>query len=375
MGIMTRFKSLTPLVLTASIALAAPASADKYAGEFLKIPVGARAIGMGGAFVAVTDDATAAYWNPAGAVYLPYREVVFQHAEKFGKLLNHDYLGGVLPLGGEKSHGSAVGLSIIRLGVDDIPITPRAGQLRPGVDFLDFGPDNDESTPDPGQNNGIWDPGERLLISSEDLYLASSSDLAALLTYARQAGPHWAFGGNLKFVHQSIPDTLPGDHVTSFGAGLDGGVLYMPREHVTLGAVVHDLTTTYLGWSNGTREHISPTIDTGASISVFPSERHALTFACDLAWGFEGRALDSQIDLGQVTLDIRAGAEYWYKNMFALRAGADGKDLTFGTGIRYKHFGADYAAQLSRFFAADDPTFPNDTELDTTHLVSLGISW
>ena len=36
------------------------------AAQFLKIGVGARAIGMGGAFVAVADDATAIYWNPAG---------------------------------------------------------------------------------------------------------------------------------------------------------------------------------------------------------------------------------------------------------------------------------------------------------------------
>src|SRR5436189_12209 len=79
--------------------LAAPAFADKYAAEFLKIPVGPRAIGMGAAFVAVSDDATAPYWNPAGMVYLPYREVVAMHSEKFGSLANHDYLTGVVPLG------------------------------------------------------------------------------------------------------------------------------------------------------------------------------------------------------------------------------------------------------------------------------------
>src|ERR1051325_2517743 len=53
---------------------AAPAGATKYAAEFLKIPVGARAVGMGGAFAAVADDATSPFWNPAGMVYLPYKE-------------------------------------------------------------------------------------------------------------------------------------------------------------------------------------------------------------------------------------------------------------------------------------------------------------
>src|SRR6478672_5641388 len=37
-----------------------------FDGQFLKIGVGARAEGMGGAFVAVSDDASALYWNCAG---------------------------------------------------------------------------------------------------------------------------------------------------------------------------------------------------------------------------------------------------------------------------------------------------------------------
>jgi hypothetical protein len=37
-----------------------------FDGQFLKIDVGARASGMGGAFVAISDDASALYWNCAG---------------------------------------------------------------------------------------------------------------------------------------------------------------------------------------------------------------------------------------------------------------------------------------------------------------------
>jgi hypothetical protein len=372
---MTLAKTSSFLAVLALLLIAIPASATKYAGEFLKIPVGARAIGMGGAFTAVTDDATAAYWNPAGMVYLPYHEVIFQHAEKFGSLLNHDYLGGVLPLGGPKSKQGALGFSIIRLATDNIPITPRAGQLREGIDYNDFGTDNDPSTPGNGQGNHQWDPGERLLISPEDLFMASSSDLAALVSYARQRGPHLAYGANLKFVRQSIPDTLPGQHVTSFGAGVDAGILYMPSEMLTLGATVHDLTTTYLSWSNGTREYVVPTLTTGASFNFFPADRHTLTCALDINWGFDNRRNDSQIKIGSQTADLSAGVEYWYRNTLALRTGVSGKDLSFGAGVRYRHFGADYAASLNRFFATDDKNFPSDTELDTTHLVSIGYSW
>jgi len=205
--------------------------------------------------------------------------------------------------------------------------------------------------------------------------MASASDLAALISFARQRGPHWGFGGNLKFVRQSIPDTIPGEHVTSFGAGLDAGVLYMPTDAVTIGAAVHDLTTTYLAWSNGTRELIVPTLDSGAAFNFFPAEHHALTWGVDLAWGFEGRKLDSQIKLGRLTADVRTGLEYWYRSTFALRSGVKGKDLDFGAGVRYKHFAADYAAALHRFFASDDKQFPDDTQLNVTHLVSVGVSW
>jgi len=57
--------ALFPLV---SLLLASPpACAQVTTGlDFLNIGVGARASGMGGAFVAVADDASAAYWNPAG---------------------------------------------------------------------------------------------------------------------------------------------------------------------------------------------------------------------------------------------------------------------------------------------------------------------
>ena len=60
-------------VAVLGLLLAAPAFATKYAGEFLKAPVGPRAIGMGAAFTAVADDATAPYWNPAGMVYITYK--------------------------------------------------------------------------------------------------------------------------------------------------------------------------------------------------------------------------------------------------------------------------------------------------------------
>jgi hypothetical protein len=374
------------VLLVSAFLVPTPAAATKYAGEFLKIPVGPRAIAMGGAFTAIADDATSPHWNPAGMIYLPYREVVFQHAERFGNLLNQDYLSAVFPLGGPEGHQSALGVSVVRLAVDDIPITPLGSQLRPGQDFDDYGIDRDPFTDDFGQNNGTWDVGERLRLGPEDLYLASSSDLAVNLSYARHRGRHFAFGANVKFVRQSLPNSEPTydanqqrvtgvGRATSFGMGLDAGAVWMPNDAITLGAVAHDLTTTYLAWSNGTREIVAPTVTTGAAFSFRPAESHAITWALDLGFGFEDRALDSQIAIGAVNADVRTGVEYWYRNTLALRTGAEGKNLAFGAGLRYKQVGVDYAASLHRFFAADDDQFPDDADLDATHLVSLAVNW
>ena len=67
------------LFLIALLALplaCASARADKYAGEFLKLGVGARALGMGGAFVGLADDASAGYWNPAGLAFMSSHQVM-----------------------------------------------------------------------------------------------------------------------------------------------------------------------------------------------------------------------------------------------------------------------------------------------------------
>ena len=58
----TVFTIIILLCLSASIQ---NTYAETNTANFLRIGVGARAAGMGNAFVAIADDATAAYWNPA----------------------------------------------------------------------------------------------------------------------------------------------------------------------------------------------------------------------------------------------------------------------------------------------------------------------
>ena len=88
-----------PLALLGSLLWSGPALATRYAGEFLRIGVGARALGMGSAFVGLADDGTAAFWNPAGLATLSERQVTAMHAEQFGSIVQYDFLSYVMPVG------------------------------------------------------------------------------------------------------------------------------------------------------------------------------------------------------------------------------------------------------------------------------------
>jgi len=77
------FGMLTVLAIVASVCTPSQALFTKIgmAGlTFLKIGVG-RSSGMGDAFVAVADDATAAYWNPAGLALVTGRQALVNHVD------------------------------------------------------------------------------------------------------------------------------------------------------------------------------------------------------------------------------------------------------------------------------------------------------
>jgi hypothetical protein len=95
----------------------------KYAGEFIAIGVGGRALGLGGAYTALASDITAGYWNLSGLSAVMYPQVSLMHDERFAGLVNYDYGAVAVPVG----LLSSLALSVIHLGIDDIPNTQRAG--------------------------------------------------------------------------------------------------------------------------------------------------------------------------------------------------------------------------------------------------------
>jgi hypothetical protein len=285
----------------------------KYAGEFLAIGVGGRALGMGGASVALAEDVTAGFWNPAGLARIDYPQVALMHNEQFGSLLNHDYGAVAIPIGPMTS----LGISIIRLGIDDIADTRAAG-----VD---------------ANGNPTYDLTQFSRIDPNRVSYFNAADWAFLFTYARRVSPEFSYGANLKLLRRSIAD-----HAAT-GVGIDVGAWYMPMEGLFLGANLQDITTTFLAWDTGTNELISPTMKVGGAYHV---EALGGTFipALDLDVRFENRQTASMFHLGLVSADAHTGLEYQFKKLVSLRAGySDVKQFTLGAGLRLPKVNIDYS--------------------------------
>src|SRR5690349_1150512 len=79
-GVTKRMSLLLALSLCLSVTPSTKASGPgTTTGELLKIPVSARAIGMGEAYTAAADDSSALAWNPAGLSFAQQKEAAFMH--------------------------------------------------------------------------------------------------------------------------------------------------------------------------------------------------------------------------------------------------------------------------------------------------------
>lgn len=303
----------------------------KYAGEFISLGVGGRALGMGGAFVALANDVTAGYWNPAGLSHIEYPQIALMHDERYGSLVNYDYGSVAIPVGAFTSWG----FSVIRLGVDDIPDTRNAG-----ID---------------ANGNLTYDPNQFSRIDPSRVTYFNAADWAFYVTYSKKSSEEFSYGANLKVIRRELGDA------SATGLGIDIGVWYTPFDNMVLGANLQDVTTTFLAWNTGTNELISPTMKVGSAYFI---EAFGGRFApaVDFDVRFENRKYASTAHLGPVSFDLHTGLEFQFKNLIALRAGYnDVKQMSFGAGIRLPKLNIDYS--FARFATAD--------RLDDTHRISL----
>ena len=275
--------------------------AQKYTAEFLNMGVGARALGMGGAFVAIANDATACYWNPAGLALLRQREMTMMHATRFSGIVHSNFVNFVYP----DQKGNAFGISWFRIGVDDIPKSTKLDEFnRPIIE---------------GYMKNV--------------------DQAIFLSYSRQAAEKLYLGGNIKAIRQTVGDN------SALGFGLDLAVLYRLANCVSLGLNLQDLAGTFIYWDTGHRDTKNPTLKWGVAFTKsFSKLKGDLTLAVDQNIRFEGETNENTFSVGDFAgSDFQFGAEYWLFNLIAFRAGLDRQYLTAGTGLKLKMFEIDYA--------------------------------
>lgn len=175
----------------------------------MNIGVDARAFGMANAMVSHTNDVNSGYWNPAGLLNLEDNQASLMHANYFANIAQYDYIAFGKPIDSE----SALGVSLIRFGVDDILNT---------TDLIDI--------------NGN--------IDYNRISKFSTADYGLTVSYAKRLKLQGIqFGVNAKIIRRII-----GKFANSWGFGFDAG-LQFERNDWHYGLMLRDITTTYNIWS------------------------------------------------------------------------------------------------------------------------------
>lgn len=309
--------------------------APKYSNEFLAIGVGARALGMSGAAVASVNDVTAGYWNPAALLRVNSNmQLGLQHAEYFASIAKYDYLGWT----GRIDSASALGVSVIRFGVDDIPNTTQLIDAGGNIDY-------------------------------DRITFFSAQDYAFLLSYARKMPiTGLNVGGNFKIIRRTV-----GDFAGAWGFGLDASATY-DYKGWKLAAVVRDVTSTFNAWSVDLNDETKAVFEqTGNEI---PGNSLELTLprmilGAARSWDIGKFSVGGEVNLVNTfdgkrntlihsrpwSLEPLVGFEAGFKNTIFFRAGIGniqkstdilGKKITtmqpnMGVGLKFKAFTIDYA--------------------------------
>lgn len=270
-----------------------PALGGERAGttamSFLKIGVGARASSMGEAFVALANDVSALYWNPAGMTYLDDNNFHFSHIEYVADI-GHEFIAYTRKIGDY----NAIGVSFIALHTNDMNVTTEVQPFGTGESF-------------------------------------GYSDIMLGLSYARQLTDKFSTGVTVKYVREDLAT------VNMSGFLIDVGTIYevgfrgsrfavsisnFGAEFKTSGSV-----TDFLGQPRGNVEFES-----------FPAPLLLrFGFAFDLIQRENNRAiLAFQLDHpNDDSENFNYGGEYWFKNKLALRAGYKKIDEVGGVSLGF----------------------------------------
>jgi len=254
--------------------------AESHAGPFLRMGVGARALGMGGAFTAIADDATAAYWNPAGLTKIENIEATFMYAANMSvdRQLNYFAYAQWLGVGG-------LGVSWLNAGMMDMPRRDGSGN------FINY---------------------------------EGYADNAIMLSYGMEVGTVMV-GATAKVLHQNVMD-----QTTETGFGLDVGGLFNLTDNVSAGLMIRDVGSNY----NGQTVPVDYRI--GTAVKALDG---GLTFGLDVV---KVQDIDNfDIHLGaEYGMEVHPGYHAFFRSGVQ---SVEDKAFTAGLGIRVPYIQFDYS--------------------------------
>ncbi len=271
--------------------------AGTAAVTFLKIGVGARAVSMAGAYVAMANDGSAVFWNPAGLVQIGRNELMVSHLDWLADI-NYEFLSYTHQLNNNIALGAFVGY----LHLADMPVT---------TEYHPYG-------------NGEF---------------FSYSDLVTGLTASIRMTDRFSFGLSVKYVREDMAgltmDTAMMDLGTYYWTGFKS--LRLAAAMRNFGNDLRPDGTYTRQEQTGTRESeyqafSPPTVfSLGAAMDVYKFKKHALTTSVQM-----NHPMDDQESFVM-------GFEYQYRSLIYLRSGyranTDENRWSFGTGLSLLLYG------------------------------------
>jgi hypothetical protein len=286
--------------------------------EFLKIGVGSRASAMGDAFVAVANDASALYWNPAGLTQFKDDQLLFSH-NMWVVDINHDFVGAVYHM----DETNAFGISFTSLSMQDMPVTTEFQPLGTG-DYFGYG------------------------------------DIALAVTYSRKMTEQFSFGGTVRYIEETL------DKLKMRGVMIDLGTYYWTGLGTTRFAVAVS------NFGNQLAPDGQVVLIGKRSVSQWQAFSPPTVFRIGFAfepYQNEFNKITASIQLNHPndnSENLSTGVEYSWKNIFFLRGG-----YKFNVDEQNYSFGAGFYVPVSIANVTVDYSYSNFVRLGTAHRFSI----